>query len=275
MTLYKQVYYADEQLRQTYHIQRDGMANDLATALTALGDQPFKAGDFNGAVSSYGDATLYASAKNAWPYVGLGNAYYALQMPDKAYEAYGQALGREPGNLTAKLWHTKLAMARKDNQPDSGLTTANINALESLAKEHPDNLDVLVTLADAYAEQGNASGALSLYQKALVLQPENTELLMAVGTQWQKLGNFEQAKNSYLKALSINDKLPMAHYNLGIVFNELANWISLPPPTSKPCCWDPAQVDSRYGLAITLEKQQKYQDALEAYQSYANDPAAR
>jgi tetratricopeptide (TPR) repeat protein len=280
IAVYKQIYYADAIQQQAYHINRDSLGNDLAIALTAVGDAAFKAGDYNMAVSNYGDAVLYAAKTNAWPYLGLGNAYYALKMPDKAYEAYGATLEREPGNVTAKLYRTKLAMEhpealRLPEKEGGSLSQTHMSMLEKLARENPDNQDVQVTLADAYATQGNATGAIAVYEKALALQPDNMDLLLAVGTQWQKLGNFEQAKNIYLRALAINNRLPELHYNLGIVYNELGQLEQSAQSYQQAIALDPDNADSRYGLAITLEKQQKYQDALEAYENYATASNAR
>ncbi len=167
-------------------------------------------------------------------------------------------------------------MAHTEGKPGSnGASSENIQTLETLATENPGNLEVLITLADAYSAQDNASGAISVYEKALALQPDNIDLLLALGTQWQSLGNFEQAKNTYQRALAINDKLPMLHYNMGIVYNELGLLDESASAYKQAMMLDPTNSDSRYGLAITLEKQRKYQDALEIYQVYASDPAAR
>lgn len=274
--LYKQIYYADPKQQAAYQINRVSVGNDLASALTTLGDAAYKAGDFNVALSAYGDATLYGEKSNYWPYLGLGNTYYSLKMNDKAYEAYGTVLERDPNNVTAKLYRTKLAMASGSPVPkDANGNNSNVATLEALAKESPNNSDVLITLAEAYADQGNASGAISQYEKALALDLKNTDLLVAIGTQWQKLGNFEQAKDTYLRALAINNQLPMVYYNLGIVYNELGQLDQSAQAYKQAMALDPNSSDSKYGLAITLEKQQKYQDALDTYQSYINDPQAK
>jgi tetratricopeptide (TPR) repeat protein len=274
--VYKQIYYAEPQALNTYKIDRSKLGNDMALAITALGDAAYKAGDLNGALTQYGDAILYASKENYWPYLGLGNTYYGLHMEDKAAEAFAAVLEKDPNNVTAKLYATKLAMA-KANQKEagSGATSANVATLEKLAKEHPDNFDAVTTLADTYAQQGNATAAIAQYEKALVLQPQNLEALTALGTQWQKLGNFEQAKNAYLRALAINDQLPLIHYNLGIVYNELGQLDQSVRAYQKALLLNPNDGDAKYGLAITLEKQQKYQDALETYRAYTADPSVR
>ena len=279
--LYKDIYTADSQLKQQYQIDTAGLGNDLAVALTAIGDKAYKATDFNAALTAYGDAASYAAKTNYWPQLGLGNTYYSLNMPDKAYEAYGEVLAKDPSNVTAKLYRTRLAIAKAGSTQQPGaqqtpvVTSEQLATLEGLAKEHPDNLEVLVSLADAYAQQGNANAAVETYQKALVLDPQNVDLLMSSGAQWQRLGNFAQAKDTYLRAVAVNDKLPVLYYNLGIAYNELGQLDQSAQAYQKAIALDPSYSDSKYGLAITLEKQQKYQDALETYQTYANDPQAR
>jgi tetratricopeptide (TPR) repeat protein len=252
-----------------------------------VGDAAYKAADYNAALSAYGDATLYAAKNNYWPQLGLANTYYALSMPDKAYEAYGNVLEKDPGNVTAKLYRAKLEIAKTQPQPtpaagaqDSTSTSGSpvppvqLAALESLARDNPGNLDTQVTLAEVYAQQGNSNAAIGTYDKAVQLAPQNVDLLMALGAQWQKVGNYEQAKNVYVKGLTINDKLPQLYYNLGIVYNELGQLPKSVESYQKALALDPDNSDARYGLAITLEKQQKYRDALETYQTYSQNPQA-
>ena len=278
--LYKQIYYAEPQDKQQYRIDTVGLGNDLAVAITAVGDAAYKSEDYNAALTAFGDATLYAASTNYWPQLGLANTYYALNMPEKAYAAYGTVLEKDPDNVTARLYRTKLSIAKGASDPTkpaaeaAAVMPAELATLEALAKENPTNLEVLAALADAYAQQGNATAAASAYEKALAVAPQNVPLLLSLGTQWQKLGNYEQAKAVYLRALAIDDHSPMLYYNLGIVCNELGQLDQSAQAYQKALALDPHYVDSQYGLAITLEKQQKYQDALETYQTYARDPQA-
>ncbi len=279
---YKQVYYADPALRQQFKINRESLGNDLSVALTALGDSAYKAKDFKLAVSRYGDARLTADAKNFYPDLGLANTYYAMELFEQSNDAYGKVLEKDPGNVTAKLYRTKLAMARTASSPTGvenaasvGVSDTNINTLESLAQQNPTNQDVLLTLANAYERQGNTTAAINTYQKLLALDANNPDLLSSIGTLWQQAGNLEKAREHYLKALALNDRMPFVHYNLGIVYNELGQLDQSADAYKKAMSLDPANSDSRYGLAITLEKQRKYQEALDTYQSYTKEPTAK
>lgn len=279
---YKQVYYAEPQLQQQFKIERQSLGNDLAVALTALGDMAYKAKDYNVAASRYADALLYADVKNYYPDLGLANTFFAMNRPEQAYNAYGKVLEKDPANVTARLYRTRLAMAKQPpsqvgsmNSGGSTLVDPNIATLEALAKQEPTNQEVLLTLANAYEQQGKPNEAIAVYNQLLALRPQDADLLSAIGAQWQKLGNFDQAKSTYLKALAINDKLPSAHYNLGIIYNELGLLNESAEAYKKALALDPANSDSQYGLAITLEKQRKYQEALDTYQSYTQAPQAK
>lgn len=280
---YKAVYYANPARLAQARINRTELAGDLTTALMALGDAAYKKGDLDAAVSHYGDASLYSAQNDIRPYLGLGNAYFALNIPDKAYGAYGEVLARDPGNVTARLYRIRLEMAHAvQNASDhtgnatvpEGVTPAQLATLEGLAKESPNNVEVLAALADAYAQQARANEAIAVYERAVPLDAKNPALLMAIGSQWQKLGNFEQAKNAYLRALALDDKRPDLHYNLGIVYNELGDFERSAAAYRQALTLAPDSTDSRYGLAITLEKQGHREEALEAYQAYAGNPAA-
>ena len=270
---YKMVYYATPELQTQYRIDKDKVGNDMAIALTALGDAAYQNQDYTPALSWYAEATMSADKANYWPTLGMANAYYAMQNREKAAEAYQKVLEIDPRQVTARLYQTKLAMTAKEKGPNEPM--ANRATLEGLARENPGNVDVLLSLAEVYAERGDRSGALSTYEKALALQPDNVELLLSVGSQWQQMGQFAQAKKAYERAVAINPNLPVLHYNLGIVHNELGELEASADSYRKALALDPNFSDSRYGLAVTYEKQQKFQDALDSYQTYLQDPAAK
>lgn len=274
--LYREVYYAGSQPQQSPELSREILSKDLAAALLALGDEAYKGKDYETALSRYSEAKLYADKQNFYPELGLANVYYALGMNAQAADFYTQVLQKEPKNLTAQLYQTKLAMASP--APKSGspaVSENNIATLEALAKQNPTNPEVLLTLAEAYVRMGNTTGTIAVYEKVLALEPNNAPVLMALATQWQKLGNLEQAKQYYLKTEAVDAQNPVLHYNLGIVYNELGLLDQSAAAYKKAMTLEPANLDAQYGLAITLEKQHKYQEAIEAYQAYTQAPQAR
>jgi tetratricopeptide (TPR) repeat protein len=299
---YKQVYAASPERLQEYQVNRDQVGNDLAAVLTSMGDNDYKKKDWVAAVSHYGEATVYGNKNDFWPYLGLGNSYYALKQNDKAYEAYGEVLARDPKNVTARLYRSQIELASKGSGSDlnaSGNATGqSLVSLENLAKEQPENSEVLITLGDAYAQKGDDIAAITSYEQALKIGTANPKdippgtdsatvlgggmdstarynLLMAIGGLWQKQGRFTDAASAYERAQAINSGFADLHYNLGIVNNELGNLKRSEAEYRQALSLDPNATDARYGLAITLDKQGRKEEALEAYEFYAQTPNAR
>jgi tetratricopeptide (TPR) repeat protein len=93
--------------------------------------------------------------------------------------------------------------------------------------------------ARAYREQGvklqkegNISGAITSYQKALLLDPNYVVLYNDVGIMLEAKGEIEQAKDMYLKAIEIAPNYPNSYTNLALLCegqkdyaNAIVYWI--------------------------------------------------
>lgn len=302
--LYETVYRQLPQASEAEIEQKQVLGNDLANVLTQLADQSYQQQEYQQAGTLYAQATQYASAQNAMPFVGLGNAHFALQQLDLAETAYAQALSRDPQNVLASLYLGKVQLQR--NMPD-----AAIEQLEGLVRnsglESGLRRDAYLTLGDAYQQAGKLKDAALSYEQAQgiaqpatgSLQPQinqqtnqqaNTSdtinalpdanrqqdinLLLTQGNLWQQLKEFPKAKAAYEKVLQIEPNNAKAHYNLGIVYNELGQLPQSVSAYQQAIKADPNFQESRYGLAVTYEKQQKYKDALSTYQEYLKAPNA-
>ena len=77
----------------------------------------------------------------------------------------------------------------------------------------PDNLDIIINLANANDEQGNYDLAIEGYNKALKLDNKNALVYNNRGFSYFHKGEYENALNDYNKALSLSPKLAIAKYN--------------------------------------------------------------
>lgn len=77
----------------------------------------------------------------------------------------------------------------------------------------PDNLDIIINLANANDEQGNYDLAIEGYNKALELDDKNALVYNNRGFSYFHKGEYENALNDYNKALSLSPKLAIAKYN--------------------------------------------------------------
>lgn len=286
--LYKKAYYGwriqpvpadaaensdDAKRAQTQMKNRTVLGNDLANAMTAYADKLYAAKDYDEALRLYGEATLYADDGNHLPYLGLGHTYQALGLSSRAYDAYAIALKRDPDNVQAKLYQAKIELKEQNN-------AASLPTLIKLAEEHPDDVDVQLALGDAYLGLNDPAQAALVYERALSKLPETEiqkrgQILMALGGVWQRLGNHQRASEAYAGVLKLQPDNALAYYNLGIAYNELDQLDQSAASYRKALELDAAFTDSRYGLAVTLEKQKKYEEALDTYELYAAQSIGR
>ncbi len=79
----------------------------------------------------------------------------------------------------------------QDNLPDE------ILRLQEKVASHPDSLNDVWALADAYAEYGHWEEALKVYKVAITLDPTNADLHNELGTIYEELDNVEQGEKAY------------------------------------------------------------------------------
>lgn len=77
----------------------------------------------------------------------------------------------------------------------------------------PDNIDIIVNLANAKDESGDYDAAIEGYNKALEIEPKNALIFNNRGFSYFHKGDFEKALNDYDMALMLSPKLKTAEYN--------------------------------------------------------------
>lgn len=84
---------------------------------------------------------------------------------------------------------------------------------EKASELEPDNIDVIVNLANAKDEAGDYDAAIEGYNKALEIEPKNALIYNNRGFSYFHKQEFEKALNDYDKALMLSPKLKIAEYN--------------------------------------------------------------
>lgn len=120
---------------------------------------------------------------------------------------------------------------------------------DKLAKQYPALAGPIVNQAIILRKKGKHPEAYDLLQNALLTHARNPYLLNQLGVISRGLGKFKQAQVSYETAIRIDQKYPMAHYNLGVLadlylhnpqlaLNEFKIYQSLiPEPDKKVAGW--------------------------------------
>lgn len=92
---------------------------------------------------------------------------------------------------------------------------------EKAAEIEPNNLEVIINLANAKDEAGDYDAAIEGYNKALEMDSKNALVYNNRGFSYLHKEEFEKALNDYNKALLLSPKLRIAQYNKQELLNIL------------------------------------------------------
>jgi superkiller protein 3 len=201
-------------------------------ALAALARAQVRVQDAAGAMVT-ADKAVAAGASSAEANESLGQALLASGKAPEAQAAFAKALTQAP-NLTA----ARIGVARS--------LIAQNKAAEAVAEarkateESPNDGDAFATLGLALLAQGNWTDAIAAAQEGKFKNERNVVVLAAVGKIFEdpKGGNLQQATAAYQAAAAI----------------------------------DPDYAPARIPVCTALERQQKYDEALEACRKLGPSP---
>jgi len=91
-------------------------------------------------------------------------------------------------------------------------------------KKSPNKPRPLNNYGKALADAGNASEALSYYDKAIKVNPHFYAAYNNRGTVHVSLGNYALAIGDFDRAIEINPTLAVAYYNRGVAYDKLGNY---------------------------------------------------
>ena len=161
-----------------------GIALDPKSALNyvGLGAVALAANDNAGATSQFNQAISVAGKKDDQPYLYIGKAYL---------------------------------MDAKDGKFPPAKANAAIDALTKAKTINPKDVDVQVTLGNAYRSQLNSNAAYDAYQAALAIDPKSVGATVATGVLWRYANNYDDSEKQFQAAIAIDP-------NYGPAYRELA-----------------------------------------------------
>ena len=184
-------------------------------------------GEFYFAKKFYDDAIdvflkLIKKQKDGELYEKIGFAYQKKKDYAKALDFYMKAQLYEQ---KAKRWLIKkLAFTNMK----VGNYQKAIEYYQQLLSDEPDNLKILVNIANCYMRLGQYQQALQNYFKVEYYSPGNPKVLRPIGWIEFKLGELEKAKNFYKKLIEISPKtvdyITLGHIHFALrEFSEAVN----------------------------------------------------
>lgn len=92
-----------------------------------------------------------------------------------------------------------------------------LEQLELLQDEEPENFEVNYELARIYFELGDYEGAISNYEEVLE-HHQSAVMYYNLALAYEANDETDKAVGNYLKSVALNEKFPLAHKKLGILF---------------------------------------------------------
>jgi len=126
----------------------------------------------------------------------------------EALDRYRTARELAPARLDARLGEIRqlLALGRGPDAVEDAL---------ALAQEHPDNVDVMVALAEARVASGDPANALEYLDRARGRAPQRADILKLEGDIAADMGDLEAAQQAYEGALDLEPRLAQVRVDLG------------------------------------------------------------
>ena len=107
---------------------------------------------------------------------------------------------------------------------ESGKAEKCREIFDALVKEHPNDVAMLVNMAEAYEKAGLLEEAATLLEKAAALDPGAAYIHNKRGIIYRKMKKYEQSEQAFNTALGITPDDPYLYFNIGRLYVDWQNW---------------------------------------------------
>ncbi len=129
----------------------------------------------------------------------------------------------------------------------------------------PQNWRALSGLGDEYADAGELSKAIELYDRSIAIYPRHAVTFNSRGSVWLELGDRGRAKRDFQQALAINPRYGVPYTNLGIAEAADGNLDKALVDFSEAVKLDPASAAIRRHRGVVLVRLRRHAAAIEDF----------
>jgi tetratricopeptide (TPR) repeat protein len=191
-------------------------------------------------------------------YYNIGNAFFELGQYEKAIDAYRSALRFDPG-LAKADYNLALTYARMEKLPEAE------QLLKKLLADDPENVSLILTLAWAYHRAGREEEALSRYDAALAIAPENADAWYNSAVILWKLERKQEALERFRGLLAVAPDDAEGLFGAGSLLLSMEDAEAAEQYLGRCVQKKPEDIEARYLLADSLERQRKLSGVLGEY----------
>ena len=113
-----------------------------------------------------------------------------------------------------------------------GSVRAQIEHLRELAKEDPQNVEILIALGNMYYDAGMAEPAVEYYDRVLAIEADNVDVMVDKATMLRTLKRPDDAVEILQKVIELAPKHEHAWFNMGVIYS-----VELNDPASAVRAW--------------------------------------
>lgn len=191
-------------------------------------------------------------------YYNIGNAFFELGQYEKAIDAYRSALRFDPG-LAKADYNLALTYARMERLPEAE------QLLKKLLADDPTNVSLILTLAWAYHRAGREEEALSRYDAGLAIAPENADAWYNSAVILWKLERKQEALERFRGLLAVAPDDAEGLFGVGSLLLSMEDPEGAEQYLGRCVQKKPEDIEARYLLADSLERQRKLSGVLAEY----------
>ena len=185
---------------------------------------------------------------NAKLYIQLGQAYWAADDYQNAFEALKQAVKLAPTSAEAHNWMGAFLMGR-GNLPDA------ISELRKAVSLDPRYARAHTNLGSALAKSGDLAGAVGEFRKALALEPNSWAAHLNLALALRENGDAASALPHLRRVVQAQPKNATIQCELGQTLRQNGDLAGSVAAFDRALQLDPEMREAYYGLGFTLKQQ--------------------
>ena len=201
---------------------------------------------------------LEAEPEEEEGYLKLGVAYVQTGELSQATKAFKDLLAKNPNSLAAML-----ALGRLYRQ--AGLFTLAENHYREILQRQANFFPAFLELGEVYEKLDQPKDALELYRQGLELSPEKVSIRFRIARLLINENRLDEALAEYQAVLVDNPGNAEALQKSGLIYLEKLDWKAAEEAFKQVLEGRPDLDQVRYYLGISLEKQDKSEEALKVF----------
>ena len=196
----------------------EALRPDVAAFSLQIGDILRAAGRSDEALAAYQRAASFGAS--TVPLTRRGDLYLRLNDPDRALEAFEQALALARNDADALLGLAQAYALRGGGVDQADFANAETR-LKRAAQLVPDSVNVALALGDLYTAYGRHDQAVVQFRQALTWQPDNSQALDRLAGALLAAGQLEEALQEQLRRLELRPGDRGALFGLAFTYRLL------------------------------------------------------